>query len=361
MSVGTSCLILSPSSGFGGGIERVSDAVISAWPGPVARVDLYRVGRNRRPGGGRVAKVRLGLAAAAAVVRRRPDHILCMHAGMLPAAVVLGALAHRPVTLFGYGTEVWAPMPRWERVCVGRCRRVVAISGFTAEWLARRAELSPSRVTLLRLPIAPSLAQAATAINPLPPSGRDLQVITVARLDPEHRYKGQFRIAEAWPTILTQHPGARWLVVGGGDDVDALARRCRELGIEHAVEIRSSVSDGELAAAYAQSRVHALPSTANVHTTPPTGEGFGLAYAEAGAFAVPSVAAFESGGAADIVEHDVTGLCSPDDPKALADAILRLLEDEELCDRLGAASRMRVLEHHLPEQFVAAVRQMYDT
>src|SRR5436305_471315 len=41
-------MLLAPSNGFGGGIERYGAAVQAAWPGRVVRMDLYRAGRHRR-------------------------------------------------------------------------------------------------------------------------------------------------------------------------------------------------------------------------------------------------------------------------------------------------------------------------
>jgi glycogen synthase len=60
---------------------------------------------------------------------------------------------------------------------------------------------------------------------------------------------------------------------------------------------------------------------------------------EASALGVP-IAAMNTGGTADIVEHDVTGLLA-DTPEALADAVRALRADDLLRRRLGSAARDR--------------------
>src|SRR5438034_11698962 len=88
---GVRLLLLTPSSGFGGGIERVARAIELAWDGPLDRVDLYRSGRHAAPAGGRWAK---GVFAAEALAagRRRPGIVLALHVGLLPVAAAASAV-----------------------------------------------------------------------------------------------------------------------------------------------------------------------------------------------------------------------------------------------------------------------------
>jgi phosphatidylinositol alpha-1,6-mannosyltransferase len=77
-------------------------------------------------------------------------------------------------------------------------------------------------------------------------------------------------------------------------------------------------------------------------------EGFGIVFVEAAACGVPQVAG-NSGGAAEAVEHEVTGVVV-DDPggdravDATVDAFTRLLDDDGLRHRMGVAARGRAVE-----------------
>ena len=73
-------------------------------------------------------------------------------------------------------------------------------------------------------------------------------------------------------------------------------------------------------------------------------EGFGIVFLEAAACGIPQIAG-ASGGAAEAVAHDVTGLVV-DDPAsvaALADALRALLVDPDRRQAMGRAARERAV------------------
>lgn len=66
------------------------------------------------------------------------------------------------------------------------------------------------------------------------------------------------------------------------------------------------------------------------------------------------------GGMVDTVRHEETGLLvPPDDPPALADAVVRLLEDRELATRLGENGRSLMLERFTLERTIADLEDLY--
>jgi glycosyltransferase involved in cell wall biosynthesis len=114
--------------------------------------------------------------------------------------------------------------------------------------------------------------------------------------------------------------------VGAGDDLPRLQKLAAELGVASAVRFLTGLSKQELAACYARADIFALPST---------GEGFGLVFLEAMAFAKPIVAA-AAGGSTDLVEDKVNGLLIPPrDQAALTQALDQLLRDHTLRSSLG--------------------------
>ena len=344
-------MLLTPSRGFGGGIERVVDHIEYAWNGPVVRVGLYQAGRHRLRERSSVPKLAFTIRAITTAIRVRPTIVLTVHVGLLPVAMSAAMTIGARTALFVHGAEVWGPMSPGRTAMVRACSRILSVSAFSAEVLSARSGLPRSRIVVTPAPVPPNLLLAAAALDG-PAGGRPAQLLTVSKLDAPYRYKGHFEVAQAWPKVLARCPDARWVVVGDGDDTPALRAECDRLGVSHTVRFVGRPDDRELARLYASSRGFVLPSVADIDATPPIGEGLGLVYAEAAAFAVPSIASAVGGGAGEVVVDGCTGLTvPPGDCVALAEAMIRLLVDEPLRERLGYEARRRVLARHTSERF----------
>jgi phosphatidylinositol alpha-1,6-mannosyltransferase len=175
------------------------------------------------------------------------------------------------------------------------------------------------------------------AAEPTKRDHRGSTILTIARL--EDRYKGHDVILRALPLVRAEVPEVCWRVIGDGPLRATLEERERTMGLGDSVEFLGAVSDEvrdrELAAADVFCMVSRMPSGGFA------GEGFGIVYLEANAYGVPVVAG-ATGGALDAVVHGKTGLLvDPDDHLAVADALVALLRDRELADRLGRAGRIR--------------------
>lgn len=114
---------------------------------------------------------------------------------------------------------------------------------------------------------------------------------------------------------------------------DHLVALARERGVT--IELLEHVSDEVLVAAYNRARFA-------VYT--PVMEPFGFVPLEAGACGLPTVGVRE-GGVRETIRHGETGLLAERTPEAVAEAMARLLADEALTARLGAAARADVLAH----------------
>lgn len=152
-------------------------------------------------------------------------------------------------------------------------------------------------------------------------------VLYVGRLVPE---KGIEVLARAWPLVRGE---ATLVIVGDGPLAPALAALPR-------TRLTGALARERLAVAYAAARMALLPSI----PTPRFREPWGLVCNEAMHQGVPVIATTAVGAVAGgLVADGETGLVvAPGDPDALAAAIDRLLGDETLRARLGAAARAAV-------------------
>jgi glycosyltransferase involved in cell wall biosynthesis len=101
----------------------------------------------------------------------------------------------------------------------------------------------------------------------------------------------------------------------------------------------------------------ALLRQAVVHIFPSECEGSAKCTYEAAACGLPQITTREAG---DVVQDGLNGvIIPPNDPDALAGAILRLYQDRDLCARLGTAGRRRVEDHFTWEHFRGRVLAAY--
>jgi glycosyltransferase involved in cell wall biosynthesis len=88
-------------------------------------------------------------------------------------------------------------------------------------------------------------------------------------------------------------------------------------------------------------------------------EGLGVAALEAMASALPVIAS-DVGGLREVVEDGRSGIVVPPaNPKAIASAIARLVDSEELRSQMGAAARARVVENYSMEKMAARTLALY--
>ena len=168
----------------------------------------------------------------------------------------------------------------------------------------------------------------------------------VGRLELE---KGHPTLLEAWPHVLEACPSAYLLVVGEGSRLDALHDIARAQGIERHVVFTGRRDD-----------IPAVTAAFDVAVLPSYREAQGLTILEAMALSRPVVAS-NVGGIPEMIEDGVTGLLvPPQDPPALAAAIVRLLNDHQLADVLGRAGHDLVHDRFCVELMVSAVQALYD-
>lgn len=163
---------------------------------------------------------------------------------------------------------------------------------------------------------------------------REPLVLFVGRLAPE---KGCLDLIGAMRRVQDVCPEAELVVLGDGPLGPWLERLARSVGVQ--CRFLGSVSQQDVIHWMSRAQVLCAPSV-----TLPTdeAEGFGLACAEAQAMALPVVAT-RVGGIPEVVADGESGLLVRErDQAALADRIVRLLQDGGLRDRMGAAGRRRV-------------------
>ncbi len=164
-------------------------------------------------------------------------------------------------------------------------------------------------------------------------------ILTVARIE---WHKGIDTMIKAMPAIRAVHPEARYAVAGIGPRQPQLEQLARETGVADAVRFLGPVSDADLPALYNAADLYVGASRRHDLLV----EGFGISLVEASASGL-AVVGGRSGGVPDAVRDGETGiLIDPDQPTAVAAGVNRLLSDEPLRKKLGAAGRVAVEKYY---------------
>lgn len=166
-------------------------------------------------------------------------------------------------------------------------------------------------------------------------------------------HKNLVRLIEAWNQLLSAcSPRAPILVMAGQwDDRYPEARRAvTRLGIAQSVCFLGPVADEDLPALYNGASIFVFPSLY---------EGFGLPVAEAMACGCAVVCA--DAASLPEVAGDAALLVDPRDPRAIADAVQTLLEDDSLRSELGQRALRRAAQFswsRAGEETLAIYRQI---
>jgi len=300
----------------------------------------------------------------------------------LPAVVADELRRFRPEAIITKSPyEAFALLPVW-RLARPRPKLLVDLHG---DWrtaprlygsrLRRLAARLTDRAALLALRRADgtraisaytaSLAGNATGRRPIGvfPAYFDLESFTsepprplperpaVAWIGVLQRYKDPRVMADAWRRVAGRSTGSRLIVVGRGPlkpIVDELARE-----FPSRVSAIPELSPPEVAKLLDQSTLLAMSSAS---------EGLGRVIMEAFSRGRPVVGT-AVGGIPDLVTHGRNGLLVPArDPEALADALVRVLEDRELAERLARGAREDAEQlRWTPERYAEVLRRFVDS
>jgi glycosyltransferase involved in cell wall biosynthesis len=167
--------------------------------------------------------------------------------------------------------------------------------------------------------------------------------------------KGVNYLIRAMPRILAQRK-VRLVVTGDGHYRSEWEKLSHELGVSHAVEFAGFVSNEKLSRLFRSCTVYVHPA---IYDDRGDTEGLGVVLIEALRNRKPVVAS-QVGGIVDVIKDGETGLLVPQkDPEALAEAVLRVLQDPALARRLGEQGYVYATEFFDWDQITDRLEAVY--
>jgi glycosyltransferase involved in cell wall biosynthesis len=277
---------------------------------------------------------------AAAVTRDRPD-VFFVPAHVLPFVPLRGRLPPSVVTIHDLGYH-WFPQAhtrqqrlyleagtRWSAAAA---TRVIAVSQATAADLNRVYGVAPAKIDVIYEACAAPEAVTAEQVAAVRRQYGLIRpyALFVGTLQPR---KNVVRLAQAYAALASARRLDFDLVLAGAPGwlSAPIVAALEELHLGDRIRRLGYVPDGALPALLAGARIFCLVSLY---------EGFGLPVLEAQSYGVPVMTANNS--SLPEVAGDAALLVDPTDVDAIADAMLRLSQDEPLRQQLIAAGHANV-------------------
>ncbi|MFO1432218.1 MAG: glycosyltransferase family 4 protein [Candidatus Competibacteraceae bacterium] len=212
-----------------------------------------------------------------------------------------------------------------------RTNAIVAVSQFTRNVLVNKMGVDPDKIELICNGVDLDRFQPAPKDKVLLEryhlQGKRI-ILTVGRLVER---KGIDMTLRALPRVLAQYPDSHYLIIGKGPYQSTLETLAHTLQVEDHVTFAGAVPNAELVAHYCLCDLFVMPNRelADYDT-----EGFGLVFLEANACG-KAVIGGRAGGAVEAVRDGENGLLVDGmKPDEIAAAIIRLLGEDTLRQRL---------------------------
>lgn len=232
-----------------------------------------------------------------------------------------------------------------ERWLARRVNRTIAISEALRQFILVTTQQPPQSITTVRYGYDSALDEPGDARSTARNDGDRDAILAVGRLVEQ---KGHDVLIRAFKQVARTVENARLVIVGEGEQRQRLEALIRDLDLGDRVTLEGHSRN-----------VRAFMQNAVVFVHPSRWEGFGLVLLEAMAAGLPIVATRVSA-IPEVVEDAVTGLLVPsDDDDALAKAMIRVLEDRVLAERLGRAGRERLDREFSVTRMARAIERIY--
>ena len=255
---------------------------------------------------------------------------------------------HSQSILDGYGFV----QKYWNRLCSKITDKYIAVSNAVKVSFERQINIDSSKV--VTIPNLIDSARFSKLSNTLKVNIRNnlkipinaIILISVGRLTSD---KGFDRLIDLLFPVLSGYHNTHLVIIGEGILHDTLVKKISHLKIVdriHLLGIRNDVAE--------------LLSASNIFVFASKVETFGIVVAEAMMAGIPTVA-IDILGLNEVVENEISGILINEDKieEEFAKAVIRLINNNNLCSRMGMNARKSALERFEVEKVLSQILEVY--
>lgn len=176
------------------------------------------------------------------------------------------------------------------------------------------------------------------------------RILFVGQLDKSHRWKGLEYLIDAFNLLCKKDKSLKLTIVGSGNDTEFYTQMVEQLNLKSNVSFVGRISYDRIHEYYQKSSVLALPASSDA-------EALGMVLIEANACGLPGVGS-KVGGIPHVIKDGFNGLLvPPKDAVKLADALDRILHNQDLRHRL----RINAIEYSRRYNWNDIIAKLEDT
>lgn len=257
--------------------------------------------------------IRIGLNA---------NTILLSHINLLLFAWILNKIQPKKrIILIAHGIEIWTELPKWKTRFLQKSTEVWAVSEYTARQIQKIHHLVPAKIKILNNSLDPFFSIPAGFSKPGMLSQRyqlsssTKVLFTLTRLSSQEQYKGYDQVILA----LKNLPEDVIYILAGKADEKEEARVLSLIAahkLVHRVILTGFLAEDEV-------QKHFL--LADLFVMPSKGEGFGIAFIEAAACGLASIAGNADGSRDALLNGKLGDFVDPNNVEELSKAIAKHL------------------------------------
>ena len=246
-------------------------------------------------------------------------------------SLVLGARNHYTLSMTSEASARALKM-RAVRFLYPRADRVICVSQGVADDLVKNFRVPVARTAVVHNPVEIATVRALASSDPRHPwlNAQEHTAVIIA--------VGKLRLAKGYPDLLravrllSNTVAVRLLILGEGPERTNIVRLIADLGLQHQVELLGF-----------QENPYQYVARSTVFCHAAHWEGFPNVLPEAMACGTPVVSTDCPSGPSEIIHDGLDGLLVPvGRPSALANALLRVLQDPSFATKLASQASARV-------------------
>lgn len=229
--------------------------------------------------------------------------------------------------------------------------KTIAVSKYVKSSFADKANINPSKIDVIynNIDLDNFVVNNAALIKKKQALGITDDSVVIGTVANLSSIKGHRYLIRAIPLVLKEYSSVKFIFVGRGHLRDILEKQAKGTGVFNSIlflGVRNDISE--------------LTSLFDLVVLPSLSEGLGVVLLEAMAMK-KAIVATQAGGIPEVVSNGITGiLVPPADSGSLAQAIIKLLKNKELRDKMGQKGYERVKESFNYPRMIKELEAMYD-